>query len=683
MVLDDSTPLPSPNIEKRAEQCFQNWLDIFQEEGESGVEEYVLSLPSELRGRVHQKAAEFFEIRKRLGGEGVSLKAGRVLGDYRLVKELGRGGSGVVWEAEQLSLKRRVAVKFLYPIYSLSPGALERFRREAEAAGRLAHPGIVQVYTTGEVDNYHFIVAELVLNGITLANVLAERKVEEPADEYYSWLARLFIQIANAVQVAHEAGVIHRDLKPGNILMDGDYPKVGDFGLARMDGGISLSFGQEAVGTLYYMSPEQLKDGGEGVDGRTDIYALGVTLYEALTGFPPYQGTSREAIVHRILTEDPVPPRRVRADIPRDLEIICLKALRKQSFHRYASMADFAEDLKAWACGEPILAAPITRVQRGVRWCRRRPGASVAIAVIGLSLGTFFFLALENIRVQKITEKALTGTENLLALLSPELHSSQTIPYLLQQEAFAELNLQGNPLLQARQFYSIGRAYRFLELWMPAKRCFTRALSTSEGVRGVPLERLLDLKLELGWCLQRLGERPKAREVLESVIESSQGESPRGVLRRAYAWNRLGAYWLDQTDTERAFHCFGQTEALIATRSSQNMGLYLLNQLDLAIAYSQDGDFDRALPLLIETRQGFEEHFGPFHPEIPYCLIVMHTIHARNGEVAQATYFGEQAVQKAERIFGLTHETTLNLKFKVLQDKQEYFDTGTSRGAVK
>ncbi|MCX8230174.1 MAG: serine/threonine-protein kinase, partial [Planctomycetota bacterium] len=643
MVLDDDTPLPSPNMEKHAEECFQNWLDIFQEGAGSGVEEYIRSLPSELRGRVHEKVAEFFEMKKRLGGDGGSLKAGRVLDDYRLVKELGRGGSGVVWEAEQLSLKRRVAVKFLYPIYSLSPGALERFRREAEAAGRLVHPGIVQVYATGEAENHHFIVEELVLDGITLADVLAERMGAEPTAAYYSWLVRIFIQIANAVQVAHEAGVIHRDLKPGNILMTGDYPKVGDFGLARMDGGISLSFGHEAMGTLYYMSPEQIKDEGKGVDGRTDIYALGITLYEALTGFPPFQGTGREAIVHRILMEDPVPPRKVRAGIPRDLEIICLKAVRKQSFHRYASMADFAEDMKAWDCGESILAAPMTKVERGVRWCRRRPGASVAIAIIFLSSAILLFLALENIRVRKITEKALTGTENLLALLSPDLHPGQTIQYLSHQEEFAEFNLHQNPLLQARQFYSIGRAYRFLELWMPAKRCFERALKTSEGVTGIPLERLLDIKLELGWCLQRIGGRPKAREVLESVIESSQGESPRGALRQAHAWNRLGAYWLDQTDTERAFHCFRKTEVLLATHSSENMGLYLLNQLDLAIAYSLEEDFDRALPLLIETKQGFEDHFGPFHPEIPYCLIMMYSIHARNGEVAQAKYLGEQA----------------------------------------
>jgi hypothetical protein len=113
------------------------------------------------------------------------------------------------------------------------------------------------------------------------------------------------------------------------------------------------------------------------------------------------------------------------------------------------------------------------------------------------------------------------------------------------------------------------------------------------------------------------------------------------------------------------------------------MGLYLLNQLDFAIAYSREEDFDRALSLLVEAKQGFEEYFGPFHPEIPYCLIMMHDIHTRTGELAQAKYWGEQAVQKSERLFGLTHETTLNLKFRVLQDKQEDFDTGTSRGAVK
>ncbi|MHC5209802.1 MAG: serine/threonine-protein kinase [Planctomycetota bacterium] len=206
--------------------------------------------------------------------------AGRELGDYRLIRRLGAGGMGTVWEAEQVSLGRRVALKLLAPQLSLSEDTVARFHREAVAGGRLNHSGIVVVHEVGEVDGAHFITQELVPGGFTLDDFLrgvAERDELPPG--YYRAVAELFAKVADALQAAHEAGVIHRDVKPGNILIDeDDEPKVADFGLAQVNDDLVRSRTLELAGTPFYMSPEQAMSKAMGLDARTDVFSLGATL---------------------------------------------------------------------------------------------------------------------------------------------------------------------------------------------------------------------------------------------------------------------------------------------------------------------------------------------------------------------------------------------------------------------
>jgi non-specific serine/threonine protein kinase/serine/threonine-protein kinase len=319
---------------------------------------------------------------------------GRVLGDYRLVQRIGRGGMGEVWEAEQLSLSRRVALKFLLPERVDSKG-LDFFAREARAGGKLAHPGIVAVHGTGETDGLHWIAMELVEESCDLRHSLdGFREEGELGEGYYRHVAEFIAELADAVEAAHTAGVIHRDLKPGNILVTrDDRPKLTDFGLAKLVDERSLSMAGELAGTYYYMSPEQVASKRAGLDHRTDVFSLGVVLYEMLTLVKPFEGDTSEQVASKILWEDPPSPKELRSKVPLDLAVICGKAMEKDRDRRYQTMAEFAADLRRHLANEPILAKPSGALVRLKKWVRRNPtktvawvGAVVAVALVAVSV---------------------------------------------------------------------------------------------------------------------------------------------------------------------------------------------------------------------------------------------------------------------------------------------------------
>lgn len=303
-------------------------------------------------------------------------------GDYEGLEEIGRGGMGVVYRGRQRSLDRVVAIKMMNFGPGASPELTDRFRAEAVAAGSLHHPNIVAIHEVGRHEGRDFYVMDFV-EGQSLARLAGNQPL--PA-----WRAAGYLNtVAEAVHYAHEQGLLHRDLKPSNILIDAqDQPHVVDFGLARrLDGDSDLTVTGQVLGSPHYLPPEQASGQRSHVSRRTDVYALGATLYHLLTGRPPFQAESLAQTLDLVLHSEPVAPRLLNPGIPRDLETICLKCLEKEPQRRYATARELAEELARYQAGEPIRARPLSVTAKALRWCRRNPalagtGAVAALAVV-------------------------------------------------------------------------------------------------------------------------------------------------------------------------------------------------------------------------------------------------------------------------------------------------------------
>jgi serine/threonine-protein kinase len=300
---------------------------------------------------------------------------------YEIVGELGRGGMGVVYKARQVGLNRWVALKMVLAAAHASQHQLNRFLTEAKAVADLQHPNIVQIYENGSHDGLPFFSLEFVGGGSLDAKV--HRKAQPPREA-----AHMVETLAQAMQYAHERGVIHRDLKPANILLTTDgIPKITDFGLAKR---LAEDSGQTKSGTLMgtpnYMAPEQARGEIQLVGPLSDVYTLGAILYELLTGRPPFQGPTVLETVKQVTNDEPVPPSRLQPQVPHDLETICLKCLQKDMGKRYESARALAEDLRRFLSDEPILARPVSNWERLGRWCRRNPRVAVLVGTVALLL---------------------------------------------------------------------------------------------------------------------------------------------------------------------------------------------------------------------------------------------------------------------------------------------------------
>jgi WD40 repeat protein/serine/threonine protein kinase len=401
------------------------------------------------------------------------------LGDFRIVREIGRGGMGVVYEAVQISLGRRVALKVLPLAGALDAKQLQRFKNEAQAAAHLQHPNIVPVYYVGCERGVHFYAMQFI-DGHTLAALIhdlrrlarpkppagaagplagelasgrwaparrsaadpqpttdyvpapappadsttpaaalsTERSTTSPA--YFRTVAGLGVQAAEALEHAHQLGIIHRDIKPANLLVDASGRLwVTDFGLAHCQSQPGLTMTGDLLGTLRYMSPEQALAQRVPLDVRTDVYSLGVTLYELLTLEPAYNGQSREEVLRQIAFEEPRPPRRLNPAVPAELETIVLKAMAKVPEERYTTAQELADDLKRFLEDRPIRARRRTLLQRGRKWARRHQPVvwSAGVSAVLLLLLALAALAVSNVRIgreKQQKEEALQEKEKAL-----------------------------------------------------------------------------------------------------------------------------------------------------------------------------------------------------------------------------------------------------------------------------
>ncbi|TXT31731.1 MAG: serine/threonine protein kinase [Planctomycetota bacterium] len=374
------------------------------------------------------------------------------LGDYELLEELGRGGMGIVYRARQVSVNRVVALKVIRPdrLASMTQATkrkiVERFRNEAEAAARINHDNLVTVYEVGcEADCHYFSMRYVE------GSSLSEKTRKSPADNRQA--AEWIEPICRAVDAVHRNGILHRDLKPQNILWETATGRtlLADFGLAKLaDDDANMTQTGDAVGTPSYMSPEQFEDASS-VGVGTDIYGLGATLYCLLSGRPPFQASSAMLTMKQVISTDAVPLRQVNPAVDRDLETICMKCLDKSPARRYDSAASLADELKRYLEGRPILARPVSLPERTARWCRRNPlvasliGATFAAVVFGVGA-----LGVSNVRTEAARKRSEESFQEAMAAVN-DLFTRVSEERLLNEPGLQEV--RRDLLDRARSYY--------------------------------------------------------------------------------------------------------------------------------------------------------------------------------------------------------------------------------------
>jgi serine/threonine protein kinase len=621
-------------------------------------------------------------------GEAGSLTG--TLGDFRILREIGRGGMGVVYEAEQISLRRRVALKVLPFASALDPRRLQRFQNEAQAAAALHHTNIVPVHGIGCERAVHFYAMQYI-EGQSLAAILRELRHhagragdedEEPvvaapvaasaetalraglsteqsiqSAGYFRAVAELGIQAAEALEHAHEMGVIHRDIKPANLLIDGRGKLwITDFGLAQIQSDTRLTLTGDLVGTLRYMSPEQALAKRAIVDHRTDIYSLGATLYELLTLEPAFTGKDREELLRRLAFEEPRPPRRVNKAIPTELETIVLKALEKNPVDRYAAAKEMAVDLRHWLDHKPIQARKPTLMQRVRKAAQRHPGVLVTAAiatVAGLVLGVAGLVVSNRMlrQEQRLTKSALDQAEQekavaqavrdflrfrLLSQADPRAQADALLkrggksagakPNLTVRELLGraaqelapdqfEGQFRGQPLVQAEILRTVGDTYGGIGDYGPAISHLKRARDLQTQELGFDHPDTLATLHSLARAYLDAGQTPEAVHLLEQVRDERSATLGPGHADTLASVNDLSRCYFKLGRHEEAFRLREDIVKLREASLGPDDPETLASMMNLANSYAAFKRYDKALELHQATLTRRQARLGPNHYE--------------------------------------------------------------------
>jgi tetratricopeptide (TPR) repeat protein len=472
--------------------------------------------------------------------KGSGAEVGERIGRFELIERLGAGGFGEVWKARDTQLDRTVAVKIPHR-GSLGSEGIEKFLREARAAAQLRHPNIVSVHEVGLDGKRIYIVADFI-EGLSLDKWMSGRKLA------YCDCAALCVKIADGLHHAHEEGVIHRDLKPSNIMIDrrGE-PHIMDFGLAKREAGeTTMTMDGQILGTPAYMSPEQAKGLAHGADRRTDVYSMGVILFELLTGERPFRG-SLQMLLKQVMQDEPVSPRNLDGHVPRDLETICLKCLQKEPARRYPTAKDLSEELGRYLAGRPIKARPVSALERMVRWCgRNRLVAASALAAV---LCLLFGLVAATVGYVR-TSRALDISQQSLD------KSRQSLRWAEQTVDDFFTDVSENTLL-----YQPGMQRLRKELLQHARDYYEKFLLQSGGDE-VVRDELARAHYRVGWItdeiespIKAMSSYEKAREMQTRLLDADPENSER-LKDLGDTHNRIGMALHKQQQLDRSLEAY-------------------------------------------------------------------------------------------------------------------------------
>jgi serine/threonine protein kinase/tetratricopeptide (TPR) repeat protein len=571
---------------------------------------------------------------------------GRTIDGYRIVGRLGEGGMGIVYEAEQASPRRRVALKVIRGGASMDRPRLRAFQREAEALARLTHPGIAPIHDAGVTDDGRpYFVMELV-NGIPLDRHIHERMPRAAAGESsIRARLRLFLEIGEALTHAHQQGIIHRDLKPSNILVVEDDTgssrpparsriKLLDFGLARfLDAehvpGLTTSLGSSLQGTIQYMSPEQARANPESVDSRSDVYTLGLILYEMLTDTRPFELDRGDLLetLHRICHEPPPRPRARNPKLDPDLETIVLKALQKEPALRYQGVSALCDDIGRYLSGLPIEARPATLLYQLGKIVRKHRAAAFLSGALALSLlagaiGTTIGMIRARREAARARVEAETAgqiadfMEELFRVSNPSQARANSITareLLDAGVARIDTSLANQPDVKARLLGVMGEVYRGLGLYAESRPLLANALALRRAGPDSAGPQVARLEFALGGLLRRTGEYDSARVHYARSLE----------LRR---------------------HLFGDRHPDVAASLT-----------GLANVAMETGDYRTAKPLYEECIAIIEATKGPDHPDLALYLSNLALLHRATNDYAEALPIAERAVNILESSVGPEH----------------------------
>jgi eukaryotic-like serine/threonine-protein kinase len=610
------------------------------------------------------------------------------IGDYQIMAVLGRGGMGVVYKAHDLQLVRMVAIKMIAAGRDASSDQLDRFRSEAQAVARLRHPNIIAVHAIGEHENQPYLSLELAAGG-SLAKRLAEGAMA-PREA-----AQIVETLARAVHAAHEAGVVHRDLKPSNILLTADgVPKVSDFGLAKLlDSDSRRTLSGEPLGTPSYMSAEQAAGKARRVGPAVDVYALGAILFQALTGRPPFLGESALDTLKLVISTEVVVPRRLRPDVPRDLETICLKCLEKEPSKRYASALLMADDLRRFLGHLPVVARPVGTVGRLWRWGRRNPWvAALSAAVLGsliVGMGVSVLLAIRAIRAEGATriERDRAQAE---AEISKAVKEFLQRDMLAQASAFNQSTLlttpdpdlkvrtaldraalmigdrfAGKPVVEASIRQTVGETYYQLGLFPQALVHLERALELRRSLRGGDDPDTLIAMKALGALYLENGKLAQAEALLDQAAQGLRKarsyEDPDALETTAL----LGVLYHMQGKIAEAEAVLTRVrEVLLATRGPDDPKT-LEATTSLGMVFLELQKPDLAERTLTDTLSRSRQKLGADHPFTFVVKLNLFDVYDRQGRHDEAATLMNEVIDFDSRVLGRKHPDTLRSMVKL------------------